>query len=133
MKYLATVLASMMALRTGSASHDAAISFPNAISQKLSSSCDKAFVNSRIEVNRVTRFLRIFGFWASVYFKNCLLNYRSSPTFMDGKVHNEVNVTKMGWATFWAIFSQTDLVALKRSRLIIPNLRWPDKKILQAG
>jgi hypothetical protein len=42
-------------------------------------------------------------------------NYKSSPhfgaTFFRGYGYLSI-ITKMGWATFWAIFSQTHLVTL---------------------
>jgi hypothetical protein len=49
---------------------------------------------------------------------SCLLwlkKFRSSPNFWATFFHGKSNVlllTKMGWATFWAIFSQTLLVTV---------------------
>jgi hypothetical protein len=52
---------------------------------------------------------RIFVYWVIVYFGQFVENYRSSPniwtTFIHGKSCAIIS-TKLGWATFWATFSQ---------------------------
>jgi hypothetical protein len=62
-------------------------------------------------VGRVTRFAQL----AIFYFGRCYRNYRSSPhfcaTFFLGIGHVLI-FPKGGWATFWAIFSQTHPVTL---------------------
>jgi hypothetical protein len=41
----------------------------------------------------------------------CLSLKCGTPKFFRGKIYSLI-LTKMGWATFWAIFSQTYLVTL---------------------
>jgi hypothetical protein len=59
---------------------------------------------------------RIFAQWVIVYFGQLLENYRSIPhvsgyfiPWISLGIHFD---KKTGWATFWAIFSQTHLVTL---------------------
>jgi hypothetical protein len=60
---------------------------------------------------------RIFAQWATVYFGQFFLNYRSSPhmcsTFFLCNPKHRLLMYKfwqnIGWAIFWAIFSQTHL------------------------
>jgi hypothetical protein len=58
---------------------------------------------------------RIFADWTSVYFGELFLKLQKKPTllyyFLRSKIY-VVMLTKMCWATFWAIFSQTHLVTL---------------------
>jgi hypothetical protein len=51
---------------------------------------------------------RIFAYWAIVYFGKFDEIYRNSPNFWANFFHDTsyvLNLTKNGWATFWAIFS----------------------------
>jgi hypothetical protein len=53
---------------------------------------------------------RIYTHWVIVY-GQCFETYWSSPNFFQG--NNSVwKLSKMSWATFWAIFSRTHLVTL---------------------
>jgi hypothetical protein len=59
---------------------------------------------------------RIFAFWAIIWLQNTL-SYRSRPMFGGTFFHGKINVsvlTKIGWATFWAICTQTNPVTLLR-------------------
>jgi hypothetical protein len=49
--------------------------------------------------------------WAFVFFVQFAENYRSSPIVSDTFLHVFISATR-GWATFWAIYSRTRLVAL---------------------
>jgi hypothetical protein len=56
---------------------------------------------------------RFFAYWATVYFVRFLIlqSYIGTPHF--GILFSAAKVMpKMGWATFWAIFSQTQPVTL---------------------
>jgi hypothetical protein len=58
---------------------------------------------------------RIFAFRVSVFFGLLFENYRSSLKFGHFSYNGErcgLILTKIGWATFWAIFSQTRPVTL---------------------
>jgi hypothetical protein len=58
---------------------------------------------------------RIYAQWAIVYFGQCFENYWSGANFWATLFHGTSYVlimTKNGWATFWATFSQTRLVTL---------------------
>jgi hypothetical protein len=61
--------------------------------------------------------VRIFEQRATVYFGQLLESYRSVPDFFGyfiPRLSSCINFAKkMGWATFWAIFSQTHLAAVK--------------------
>jgi hypothetical protein len=59
-----------------------------------------------IPADRVTGFGRIFTNWMIVYFGQ----------FLHGKIMYEFG-PKIGWATFWAISSQTHLVTLLTSKI----------------
>jgi hypothetical protein len=67
---------------------------------------------------RVTRFGVFFAHWAIVYFGE-FLNCRSSTnywaTFFYVECYVLILTKKMGWAIFWAIFSQTLRVTLFRT------------------
>jgi hypothetical protein len=68
--------------------------------------------------NQIVQF---FVYWAIVYFRQFFENYRSSldcwATFFKLLTYVLI-VTKMGWAAFWAMLSQTHLVTL------MANLVW---------
>jgi hypothetical protein len=59
---------------------------------------------------------RIFAYWAIVKFKLFYVKYKSSSNFGRTFFHRKKCCIyfdkKTGWATFWAIFSQTHLVNL---------------------
>jgi hypothetical protein len=58
---------------------------------------------------------RIFASWVIVFFGKFFFNFRNSPKFLNYFFNSKSYVlylTKMGWDTFWATFSQTHLVTL---------------------
>jgi hypothetical protein len=62
-------------------------------------------------------FGRIFAQWANYYFEEFVENYRSSPHFCATLYMSRYRLSikfdkKTGWATLWAIFSQTHPVTL---------------------
>jgi hypothetical protein len=61
---------------------------------------------------------RIFAYWAVYYFWQLFDNYRRNKKigllFTMEQATYVLILTKKGWATFWAIFSQTHLVTLVR-------------------
>jgi hypothetical protein len=64
---------------------------------------------------------RIFAHWAIVFFGK-FKNYKVGQIFWATFYHSKCFVlilTKMGWAKFWAIFSQTHVTLLTRARTII--------------
>jgi hypothetical protein len=68
----------------------------------------------------------IFAQWVIVYFGHQLENYRSSAhfwaTFFHGTSYTYVLIlTKIGWASFWATFSQIRLVSLLCTHQIYDN------------
>jgi hypothetical protein len=54
--------------------------------------------------------------WAIVYFGQLFKNLKSSPkwatVYRIYSINYAIFLQEMGWAKFWAIFSQTHLVAL---------------------
>jgi hypothetical protein len=54
---------------------------------------------------------RIFDHWVTIYSGRYFQNFRSSPLFSMVQVMYRI-WQKMGWATFWAIFSQAHPVTL---------------------
>jgi hypothetical protein len=73
-------------------------------------------------VTRLGEFLPNIFCPSVVYFEQLLLeNYRSSPLFINGKGYafNLTKYVRMGWATFWAIFSQTHLVTLSETLIMV--------------
>jgi hypothetical protein len=71
---------------------------------------------------------RIFTHWAIVYFGWFYRNYRSRPHFLG--IDYVFMLPKFGRATFWAIFSQTRLVALSAmaSRHFKASLEFPSPR-----
>jgi hypothetical protein len=56
--------------------------------------------------------------WAIVYFRQFSENYRSVAHILGYFFHSAsyaLILTKVGWAEFWAIFSQTHLVTLDKA------------------
>jgi hypothetical protein len=61
---------------------------------------------------------RIVAFWAIVFIGYIIGNYRSTASSLATFFHETSHVsilTKTGWATLWAIFTQTHLVALLKA------------------
>jgi hypothetical protein len=62
---------------------------------------------------------RIFAFLRMIFFGQFFKNYRSRPNFwllFSALKITHVFLAKMGWATVWAILSQTHLVTLNSRR-----------------
>jgi hypothetical protein len=69
-----------------------------------------------MSAGRVTGFGEFFAYVAIV---GIFKNYKSTPNLLPLYYHGKKHVLilkKLGWATFWAIFSQTHLVTLPAVR-----------------
>jgi hypothetical protein len=64
---------------------------------------------------------RVFADWAIVYFGLLFENYKSRPNYWATFFHGET-CEKTGWATVWAISSQTHLVTLSTPHIYFSSM-----------